>query len=264
MLRSRLCTVRTRRGTVNVTGFSRISSIGRFQSTTPAAPPAPKRISRFRWTSIAIGTVVVGGIGIDLVDHTFWKRISRPVLFWQEMFPIYLQYKYTKWKTADQPPEEVARIYEELHKRHAPEVLGVILRLRGLYIKIGQVGATREDIFPKIYRDHFKVLLDKVPALTGVEARQIVETAMGKPVDEVFSEFQEKALGAASIGQGIEYMADVDVMYFHSTQGAFAFKRQTRGGQSQVSRFVPTLQGGSYNHKAVRPDGPARASDRFG
>lgn len=46
-----------------------------------------------------------------------------------------------------------------------------------------------------------KILLDKVPSLPGEEARAIVEHALGRPIHEVFSEFNDEAIGAASIGQ---------------------------------------------------------------
>ena len=54
------------------------------------------------------------------------------------------------------------------------------------------VGAMRSDIFPEIYRNKFKVLLDSVPALSESESIAIVEKAYGKPVSEVFKEFNRQ------------------------------------------------------------------------
>ena len=115
--------------------------------------------------------------------------------------PIYFHYRVVQQMVKDQPLDEQTMEFEKLHVKYAPRVLEAVLYLRGVYVKIGQVGVSREDVFPKVYRDAFKVLLDQVPPMPIEQIRQIVETALDKKIEEVFSEFDDKALGAASIGQ---------------------------------------------------------------
>lgn len=170
-----------------------------FSSDTPAKATR----SSFQDSTVIIGGVLTGTVvGGYLADPGFFGRLNRLRLFWQQMVPVYLDYQKTKWTHKGKiEEEELDLLYEQLHQKYAPILLDLTLQLRGLFIKLGQVGVSREDIFPKTYRDHFKVLLDSVPAIAPEEARQVVETSLGRPIDDVFSEFQDIAIGAASIGQ---------------------------------------------------------------
>ncbi len=54
---------------------------------------------------------------------------------------------------------------------------------------------------PKVYEECFAVLLDDCPARPFSTIKAIVEKELGRPLDEVYSRFEETPLGAASIGQ---------------------------------------------------------------
>jgi ubiquinone biosynthesis protein len=43
-------------------------------------------------------------------------------------------------------------------------------------------------------------LQDKVPPVSGVEARGIIERATGRRISDMFASFDDTAVGAASIG----------------------------------------------------------------
>ena len=53
-----------------------------------------------------------------------------------------LHYKLVKlWgQQADIEAAELDVIYNQLHRKYAPRTLALILKLRGFYVKIGQVG----------------------------------------------------------------------------------------------------------------------------
>jgi predicted unusual protein kinase regulating ubiquinone biosynthesis (AarF/ABC1/UbiB family) len=65
----------------------------------------------------------------------------------------------------------------------------------------GQVVSTRTDVLPKTYTDILKTLQDDVPGFSGKRAKQIVSNELGKPCDEIFTNFSEQPLAAASLGQ---------------------------------------------------------------
>eukprot|EP00947_MAST-08B_sp_MAST-8B-sp1_P003688 g3688.t1 len=96
--------------------------------------------------------------------------------------------------------EEKDRQREILHKRYAPEMLRIILDMRGYYIKATQmmVGA---GMLPDAYEEHLKVLLDEVPARPLEVVKGILEAELGCPTEEVFESFSDTPIGAASIGQ---------------------------------------------------------------
>ena len=70
-----------------------------------------------------------------------------------------------------------------------------------VYVKFGQILSTRRDLLPPDIADELALLQDHVPPFPGEEARDIIEKALGKPVDEVFASFDTRPLASASIAQ---------------------------------------------------------------
>ncbi|EGF78679.1 hypothetical protein BATDEDRAFT_26559 [Batrachochytrium dendrobatidis JAM81] len=134
-------------------------------------------------------------------DPLIFQKLERSTFFWRKMGPIYLQYRIQEWRLKDSSDEIKEKAWNELHQQYAPQVLALLLELRGIYIKLGQILATRKDIAPEIYRNYFSELLDRVPALSGTEARLIIENALGRSINSMFAEFDDVSIGAASIGQ---------------------------------------------------------------
>ena len=99
-------------------------------------------------------------------------------------------------------PKRLLSEWEEID----PLSVGVRLRqvleeLGPTYVKIGQIASTRADIFPEEIIAELEKLQDNVPPFPFAEVREIIEDELGSPLGEVFSEFEETALAAASIGQ---------------------------------------------------------------
>jgi len=70
-----------------------------------------------------------------------------------------------------------------------------------IWVKFGQALSTRRDLLPIDIADELEKLQDRVPPFPGLEAKAIIEGAYGKTVGEVFAEFDETPLAAASIAQ---------------------------------------------------------------
>ena len=68
-------------------------------------------------------------------------------------------------------------------------------RLGSTYIKLGQIVSGGEGLFPEELVAEFKLLRDQVPAESFDAVRRVVEEDLGRPLDEVFSRFDD---GAAS------------------------------------------------------------------
>ena len=89
---------------------------------------------------------------------------------------------------------------------HDPRPRGERLRmalenLGPVFVKFGQALSTRPDILPADVALELAKLQDQVPPFPGAVARQIVETALGKPVSELFAEFDETPMASASVAQ---------------------------------------------------------------
>lgn len=83
--------------------------------------------------------------------------------------------------------------YERL--RMALEELGPI------FIKMGQVLSTRPDLVPVELIRELTKLQDKVPPFPFSQVKEIVEQELNASLDEIFFQFQESPIAAASIGQ---------------------------------------------------------------
>ncbi len=68
-------------------------------------------------------------------------------------------------------------------------------------IKFGQVLSTRPDLLSPAYLDELAKLRDQVPPVPVAKIREIIEAELGKPIAELFAEFDDTPLAAASIGQ---------------------------------------------------------------
>jgi predicted unusual protein kinase regulating ubiquinone biosynthesis (AarF/ABC1/UbiB family) len=76
-----------------------------------------------------------------------------------------------------------------------------LLRLGPTFIKIGQQFSTRVDVLSKPFITELEKLQDRVPPFPTSLAKQIVEEELGRPLGDVYEEFAEDALAAASLGQ---------------------------------------------------------------
>jgi ubiquinone biosynthesis protein len=68
-------------------------------------------------------------------------------------------------------------------------------------MKFGQMLSTRRDLIPRDIADELEKLQDRVPPFSVLEAKRLVEEAYGRPVGEVFAQFDEQPLAAATIAQ---------------------------------------------------------------
>ncbi|MEL7061060.1 MAG: AarF/UbiB family protein [Acidobacteriota bacterium] len=75
------------------------------------------------------------------------------------------------------------------------------VRMGGVLIKLGQYLSTRVDVLPLDVTSELAGLQDEVPAEPFDVIRRQIEDELGRPLDEIFSTFLERPLGAASFAQ---------------------------------------------------------------
>ncbi len=69
------------------------------------------------------------------------------------------------------------------------------------YVKFGQVLSGRPDILPEEVIKELSKLQDEVPPFPFQEVKAIVEGQLGRPLDDLYGEFEEKPTAAASLSQ---------------------------------------------------------------
>ncbi|MHB8584367.1 MAG: ABC1 kinase family protein [Thermoplasmatota archaeon] len=83
-----------------------------------------------------------------------------------------------------------------------PRKVRLILEELGpTFVKIGQLLGTRPDLLPKPFVDEFKNLYDKTTPSPFPAIRRLLESELGRPLEEMFLEFDEVPVASASIGQ---------------------------------------------------------------
>jgi ubiquinone biosynthesis protein len=74
-------------------------------------------------------------------------------------------------------------------------------RLGPIFVKFGQVLSTRRDLLPPDIADELARLQDRVPPFASSIAVATIERAFGKPLEAVFSHFEQVPVASASIAQ---------------------------------------------------------------
>lgn len=69
------------------------------------------------------------------------------------------------------------------------------------FIKLGQLLGLRPDLVPSEYSQELAKLQDEVTPFPFAQARERVEEQLGQPLEELFSDFEEEPLAAASLAQ---------------------------------------------------------------
>ena len=84
----------------------------------------------------------------------------------------------------------------------APRRLRMVLEEWGpTAVKLGQVLSTRPDLIPESYLTELRKLTDRVPPFDTATAQRIIEEELGRPISELFREFEVEAVAAGSIAQ---------------------------------------------------------------
>lgn len=90
---------------------------------------------------------------------------------------------------------------ERTHRRGARRLHRGILRLEGVYVKIGQVLSMMTSFLPDAYLEELEGLQDSVPPRPFDAIRARVEAELGTPIATSFARFDESPVASASLGQ---------------------------------------------------------------
>ncbi len=114
---------------------------------------------------------------------------------------IYVGYKSTQLWTRYVSDTNKDELYRRQDLRSARALYHTAIRLEGLLIKASQFIATRADLLPDEWVSTLAGLHDRVPPRPFAMIRRRIETELDKPLDEVFSEFDETPIASASLAQ---------------------------------------------------------------
>jgi len=105
----------------------------------------------------------------------------------KEKLPIRIaRHKYAHDIDRMRPAERFASMFEEMGTS---------------FVKFGQLLATRDDIIGSDYASELSKLHDSMKPFSSAEAKQIIKEEIGRPVDQIFSSFEDRPIASASMAQ---------------------------------------------------------------
>jgi predicted unusual protein kinase regulating ubiquinone biosynthesis (AarF/ABC1/UbiB family) len=87
-----------------------------------------------------------------------------------------------------------------VHKRNARRVYATILRLQGVFIKVGQLLSIMANFLPEAFRSELEGLQDQVPPRPFEEIARRVEHDLGPRMAEI-AQLEREPMASASLGQ---------------------------------------------------------------
>jgi ubiquinone biosynthesis protein len=106
-----------------------------------------------------------------------------------------LDLDFAKWLHRGATGRKLADHTTEVRVRLALVELGTT------FVKLGQMLSTRPDLVGPKLADELSQLLDNTPADPPATVRATLEAELGRPVRELFAEFDDRPIASASIGQ---------------------------------------------------------------
>jgi predicted unusual protein kinase regulating ubiquinone biosynthesis (AarF/ABC1/UbiB family) len=95
----------------------------------------------------------------------------------------------------------VQQRWERVHAKNARRLRSACLRLRGVYIKLGQVLSVMGTFLPDCYVLELEQLQDAVPPRPWRIIERALEKSLGRPLHASFARFSRAPIAAASLGQ---------------------------------------------------------------
>ena len=90
---------------------------------------------------------------------------------------------------------------ERVHLKHADRIATGFVKLRGIFIKLGQVMSVLGGFLPRAYGNALEKLQDEVPPRRFSEIRGRLREALGDDALERFASFEHEPIAAASLAQ---------------------------------------------------------------
>ncbi len=116
-------------------------------------------------------------------------------------FQVIFSYLWLFWKA-----KILGRAYRDhnlplVHRTNAKRVYETILKLQGLFIKVGQALSIMANFLPEAFRAELEGLQDQVPPRPFEEIASRIEEELGGSTTELFKRFNRVPIASASLGQ---------------------------------------------------------------
>ncbi len=127
------------------------------------------------------------------------KRLARSASVLRKLAPFAVSFMRDRrrWILFGRPAVRAP----EVHQARAEKLTSRLALLGPTFVKIAQLLSARADILPEPYLSEIGKLQDRVPPHDTLAIKGVIEAELGAPVEELFDDFREDPLAAASLGQ---------------------------------------------------------------
>jgi predicted unusual protein kinase regulating ubiquinone biosynthesis (AarF/ABC1/UbiB family) len=130
-----------------------------------------------------------------------------------------VSYLYQTWgKTPNEKKELQGQILSDY-----------LISMGPIYIKIGQILATRSDLISDTIAEKLRRLQDNVPSMNEADTKKIIERGLKQPFETVFQDFSFRPVASASIAQ----VHQADHHRQHQGTRTYYFQFEHHGGRMQ-------------------------------
>ena len=153
-------------------------------------------------------------------------------------------------------PDWVIRRRAKVDQRNAKRLLKGILRLRGVFIKMGQVLSIMGGFLPRVYARQLEALQDRVPPQRFEDVEKAFALSIGRSPQQCFSRIESTPLAAASLGQvHVAWLADgrkvaVKILY-PGIRDVIAIDLRVLGWAIRVYQLFVPVRGIERAHDAL-------------
>ncbi|KAJ3141538.1 putative aarF domain-containing protein kinase 1 [Geranomyces variabilis] len=176
-------------------------------ASSPTSSPSSSRATRGGLVALAVTGLIGGTIGgFYLADPQNFahNRLALVRSYRAGMTGIKMGLDY-KWSLRNGPDVIGQEAYEAVkracHKRCAERLLQLCKDNQGIYIKLGQHIAAMIFLLPAEYTETMRPLQDKCPQTSVQDIEALFRSDLGCGVQDMFSWFDPKPLGVASLAQ---------------------------------------------------------------
>ena len=127
-------------------------------------------------------------------------RLARASFLFGRIFLSYIAQLWYQRFLGREHPSVVAR-WKGVHAKNAKRLYYGMVSLRGVFIKLGQILSVMGTFLPRVYAVEMEKLQDQVPPHPFDEIEDAIIDSMGKSPAQLYAEFDETPIAAASLGQ---------------------------------------------------------------
>ena len=170
------------------------------RTTSPTPPPPPMEVAVAPAVGVAAGTAS-SPAAVEIETARPARRRFRLVRAYTAALRVALSYLAFDLVARLRGPAWARARRPALHARNGRRVRRSILRLRGLFVKAGQLASVLTTLLPEPFRAELEGLQDRVPASPPDHARARIRDELGADPEALFLDFTPLPVASASLAQ---------------------------------------------------------------